>query len=248
MDDDHAKKGAWEGLDLTSGALEPDRSGSANLDQAPFDVLPLFPCHGVPRRLQALTPEERDLCLRYRLVALPGNPAAMRFAAVTPAALEAARRFGLRVIARIDPTAFADAFAEVLAPAVLDDAVHGLARAHPELSACRRFTLRQHIAALYLALALVVALRFADGTRIVLTLAILAAFFFGMMVSIRILALASGRTHTYARVPRLAVADLPVYTVLVPLFRETAVLAQLITGLRALRYPALCIKRTKRLP
>ncbi|MBL8789160.1 MAG: glycosyltransferase [Rhizobiales bacterium] len=191
----------------------------------------------MPRRLQALTPEERDLCLRYRLVALPGNPAAMRFAAVTPAALEAARRFGLRVIARIDPTAFADAFAEVLAPAVLDDAVHGLARAHPELSACRRFTLRQHIAALYLALALVVALRFADGTRIVLTLAILAAFFFGMMVSIRILALASGRTHTYARVPRLAVADLPVYTVLVPLFRETAVLAQLITGLRALRYP-----------
>ena len=40
--------------------------------------------------------------------------------------------------------------------------------------------------------------------------------------------------------------DLPVYSVLVPLFRETSVLGQLLTALTSLDYPALCIKRTKR--
>ncbi len=42
-------------------------------------------------------------------------------------------------------------------------------------------------------------------------------------------------------------ADLPTYSILVPVFRETSVLSQLLHGLSCLKYPALCIKRTKNL-
>jgi hypothetical protein len=47
------------------------------------------------------------------------------------------------------------------------------------------------------------------------------------------------------RPPALSDEELPVYTVLVPLFRETRVLDQLIAALSRLDYPALCIKSTK---
>lgn len=44
---------------------------------------------------------------------------------------------------------------------------------------------------------------------------------------------------------QLPATSLPVYSVLVPLFRETRVLPQLISALGSLRYPALGSKRTK---
>jgi cellulose synthase/poly-beta-1,6-N-acetylglucosamine synthase-like glycosyltransferase len=43
------------------------------------------------------------------------------------------------------------------------------------------------------------------------------------------------------RPPSLSDDELPVYTVLVPLFRETTVLDQLVAALSRLDYPALCI-------
>ncbi len=58
-----------------------------------------------------------------------------------------------------------------------------------------------------------------------------------MMVAVRFFALLS-KNRTSSVFPPLPDAALPVYTVLVPLFRETAVLEQLIRGLRKLRYPA----------
>jgi hypothetical protein len=47
-----------------------------------------------------------------------------------------------------------------------------------------------------------------------------------------------------ARPPRLGDDQLPLYTVLVPLFRESRVLDQLVDALRRLDYPALGSKRT----
>lgn len=46
----------------------------------------------------------------------------------------------------------------------------------------------------------------------------------------------------------LADGDLPVVTVLAPMFRESSVLDQLVRGLERIDYPALCSKSTKLLP
>ena len=53
----------------------------------------------------------------------------------------------------------------------------------------------------------------------------------------------AGRTNR-ARPKKLADSELPVYSVLVPLFRETSVLRQLVTALCQLDYPDLCSSLT----
>jgi glycosyltransferase XagB len=50
------------------------------------------------------------------------------------------------------------------------------------------------------------------------------------------------------RIEPLSSAALPSYTVLVPLYREAAIVSDLMRHLSALDYPALCIKRTKEAP
>lgn len=78
----------------------------------------------------------------------------------------------------------------------------------------------------------------------------IATLFFAMVVALRLVAciniVVSFPLKWMRRgAPRIADADLPIYTILVPLFRESAVLKALTRALMRLDYPALCIKRTK---
>ena len=69
--------------------------------------------------------------------------------------------------------------------------------------------------------------------------------FFLSVISLRILCLMRPLNTVRRETQAIGDEELPVYSVLVPLFRETAVLRQLLGALTHLDYPALCIIGTK---
>lgn len=247
---DRAGSGAWLASDLGTGlardAGQRGVAGRLNLDEARPDVLPVFPSHLVAGMMQRLSPQDRELALKHKLLPAAVLPGMTVYAAATPAAERAARERGLRVVARVDGQAFRKALRLVLGPSLLREAVYGLARRTPEYSAERRVTGGQVFGALVLAAAITGLGEGLDWGYVLLLASLLAGLFFAMTVAIRVFALLPGAVLRPASAAPLPTAALPTYSVLVPLFRETAVLRQLASGLMALDYPALCIKRTKR--
>lgn len=119
----------------------------------------------------------------------------------------------------------------------VERAANGLARQHPELSARTRFAVWQ-----LLALPTVVGL--AIGGLVVVpeaTLAVMAgvvAVPFVLIVGLRLLSLfVVLRLPKQQAAPRIPDAELPAYSVLVPLFREADVLPDLVAALHRLDYP-----------
>ncbi len=208
-----------------------------SLDDAPSDVLPLFPGHLLPGMMQRLTPQDRELALKHKLVPAAVLPGLTVYSAVTDAAERAAPSLGARVVARVDPAAYRKAVRLVLGPTLLREAVFGLALKQPESSARRRFTPQQLAGLVVLACITVAIGHGLDWGYILLAASLLSGLFFAMTVAIRVLALLPGTILGPATAAPLASAALPSYSVLVPLFRETAVLKQLIGGLMALDYP-----------
>ena len=120
----------------------------------------------------------------------------------------------------------------------LDEAVHGLRRRAPELSAFTPLWQWQK-RVLISGLALIVCgAALAPEPTLIALLGVLALPFLCVVV-LRALALRQllSPRASRERPPMLPVADLPSYTVLVPVFREVAVVAQLVDALRALDYP-----------
>jgi cellulose synthase/poly-beta-1,6-N-acetylglucosamine synthase-like glycosyltransferase len=132
-------------------------------------------------------------------------------------------------------TAFADTFSH--------RAVFELAELDPQMSARTVFTTGQMIAAYVLLSAVMLGLAFKPlATLIALNIAV-AIFYLGNFIFKGVLvAIGGGRSaevdETVAVEARaLREADLPVFTVLVPMFREAAMLPQLAQSLRNLDYP-----------
>lgn len=244
MGDESAVGGAW-----LSGVSETGRvAGNGNLDEAPREVLPLFPEHLLAGMLARLTPADRALALKHKLVPVAFLPRLTVYGAVTQASLREAEARGLRVVARIDAVAYRQAVKRVLGPSLLRHAVCHLAQTQPQNSARWRLMPEQFLWFILLVLACVATALASTTGQVLLGLSIAAGMFFAMAVAIRILALTPAVVPPQSKPIPLTHEELPVYSVLVPLFRETAVLNQLIGGLMALNYPALCIKRTKAQP
>ena len=118
-------------------------------------------------------------------------------------------------------------------------AVHGLAAARPELSAAMPVWWWQRTAiGAVLMLAVVALIGGSDALRS--TMPLLLAIPFAFVVVIRVAALGSfkGEARPAALPTDRTDTTLPRYTVLVPLVREAAVVAQLVNALRRLDYPA----------
>ncbi len=217
------------------------------------DVAPEPPCarwappplHELPRMdrrrlaglLRGLDARGRALAMRGRWAPVTndggGRPACC-VAADERAAREAMRRGG-RVAWRAEPEDFLAALEEVCAPSAVRAAAFGLMRRMPRFSAFRRLEAAQAWAPAQGALLLLPALAFApEALGCVLTAALLG--FFLLLAALRIAALRPLPARRPA--PRLREARLPVYTVLAPVYRETAVLSQLVGALSRLDYPA----------
>jgi hypothetical protein len=135
----------------------------------------------------------------------------------------------------VSPQEISATLCQHFGPALLDEAVFGLARRTPELSAQTVVTRRQTVtlALLGLMLAGLLAWHTAAAGRavvLVLSLAYIASGLFRTCLAL----LGSGAAPKIAP----ATAALPLYTILVPLYREVAVLPALVKAMRALDYPA----------
>lgn len=122
--------------------------------------------------------------------------------------------------------------------ALSEAAALGLERHAPHLSARRRLTLSQAVFMGPGLIALLAALVFAlQPTLVFINLALAAVF--TSVIGLKALSLLSSPLPRDNRATpnRIADRDLPVYTILVPLYREANVIAGLTEALRALDYP-----------
>ncbi|MFJ7596289.1 glycosyltransferase family 2 protein [Methylobacterium fujisawaense] len=135
------------------------------------------------------------------------------------------------------PTRLREAVFAAIPEQVADHAAHDLRRRAPERATAPEPALRW---LLVLALAVTAALCLCAALPPPLARAVVIAgqILFLAMAALRIAALAIAAPVEPEAVAPLAEADLPVYTVLVPLHREAAVVPDLLRALSALDYPA----------
>lgn len=201
------------------------------------DVLPRLDLASIADALRRLPADELELSLRTKLVPMVTLPGLTLFAACGEPALALARQDGLKVVATAGATDFIAATRMIHGSRLLHEATSGLARGMPMFSACRRLTGRQWVLmAALVAFALVGALLL-PGHASWMAVSTVSALFFLSIIALRILALLPPVHSRRETPPLLSDEELPVYSVLVPLYRETSVLGQLLTALTRLDYP-----------
>lgn len=201
------------------------------------DVLPRIGIPELADALRRLPPDELALSLRSKLVPLVCLPGLRLFVACGEPALAMARHDGLRVVGYAEAADFVTAACRVHGPGLLREATLGLALRQPALSARWQISALQVLMFFLLAcgavgLALFLPLHL--GWAIVSTA---SGVFFLAVIALRVLCLLPRRRNGPPRLHPLSDRDLPRYSVLVPLFRETAVLGQLLSALTAIDYP-----------
>ena len=151
------------------------------------------------------------------------------------------------MLARLSPYAFSlaspnavrGAICHHFAPSFALQAIEGLASRHPGMSARTRPALWQRVGALSAAIAALVALALAPVMAIwAITLAL--AVLFVPLIALRLVAAYGllSASEDEPVIPRVPDHELPIYTLLVPLYREAHMLPGLIRALRRLDYPA----------
>lgn len=202
-----------------------------------FDVLPRLPPASIVDALRRLPPEELALSLRSKLVPLVSLPGLKLFVACGRPALALAQADGLKVVAFSEAADFIAAARAAHGPALLDEATSGLKRRMPEFSASRRLTRWQIVACLAVLVLASTASLLLPGSAAWLAASSIAGLFFLSVIALRLLCLLPPLRPRDKDPPHLEDGELPVYSVLVPLFRETSVLNQLLKALTAIDYP-----------
>ncbi len=186
--------------------------------------------------LRRITPEDLTEVLRFRYLAIAWEPGGALYVAADEAGERRARALGRPVIGHVPPHALTAALETVFGRALVDEASWDLAQTMPRFSAFHRLTPAQAGVMGLAGAALGVACYLAPAMA-GLTLAFFAALFFLAVIALRLLTVFPPVGRPAWRPKSLTRAELPVYTVLVPLYRETNVLRRLIAGLEAIRYP-----------
>ncbi|MFT3989194.1 glycosyltransferase family 2 protein [Aestuariivirga sp.] len=201
------------------------------------NVLPRVSQAELADALRRLPREEVDQALEDKLVPIITMPGVKLYAACGAQALHLAEQRGARIAASASLEDFHEAVRFIHGKALEKGASLGLARMRPEFSASRRLTSAQIGVGLVLASAVVLGMLTLPFDAAWAAASLIAALFFLAVVALRILCLLPPLRHARATPVTLADADLPVYSVLVPLFRETRVVRQLLNALTALDYP-----------
>jgi cellulose synthase/poly-beta-1,6-N-acetylglucosamine synthase-like glycosyltransferase len=139
------------------------------------------------------------------------------------------------------PSTVRGAICRHFAPTLARHAVEGLALRRPAQSARTRIALWQRLAFCFATLALLAALALTPAATLWAVTAGLALLFVPL-IGFRLLAaqglLVSLGDGDRSRQPRASDRELPIYTLLVPLYREAHMLPQLVRALSRLDYPA----------
>ncbi len=201
------------------------------------NVLPRLEMTALCDALRRLPADELHLAFSRKLVPLVALPGVNLYAACGLAALEDANAQGLKVIATAEAGELVAAARAVHGPKLLHEATSGLSRRSPEFSARWRLSDAQGWIGFSLLVLVVVASALLPFIMVWIIASVVSGAFFLSVISLRILCLFPPLKMKRQRPPRLSDDDLPVYSVLVPLFRETSVLRQLLGALTSLDYP-----------
>ena len=218
---------------MFAGIAEKRRSGPPL--RLPDHVrLPLMPRRELVRHLRTLSAADAEVARRERYLILPSS-GLWRACVITDAASRrAAERKGLCVMGRARPADFSSALQEVFGPALARRAAWRLATERPALSAHVRLNRFQALLLALLAPILPVVVFLHPGALGAMVNVGFGLFFL-LLASLHLTA----ARHVPRRLnaPLLKDARLPVYTVLVPLYREGRVIKQLLRALGRLDYP-----------
>jgi glycosyltransferase XagB len=205
-------------------------------DHRKFDVENL-PEEWAFSAVQRLTQTERDLLLRHKVLAYSWMPGETLHAVVHDGALRDCSRLGLAAFGRLSPETYRKLVRRVLSPLLLQNAVHGLSLRQPGASARQRLSGPQKLCFSLIAISLGLLAGFTSLNYMLGVTQIIAGLFFLMVVVLRCLYLLPLPQGPDIVAPIAADDELPIYTLLVPLFREIEVLEQLIHALCMLDYP-----------
>ena len=196
------------------------------------EVLPRLTQPALRDLLRRLPGDELREALRTRILRAVSLPGVVFHAACGGAGVRLAREQGLGLLGYAETADFLKAARSVHRVALLREATSGLARRWPMLSASRRMTEGQCVA-LLLCVVLTAAAAWLMPLHLFLAVAsALSGIFFLAVVALRILCFMPRLKRAAPAMAEIADADWPVYSVLVPLFREVAVLDQLTAALR----------------
>jgi glycosyltransferase XagB len=201
------------------------------------EPLPLISLDLVESLFDRLSAADKKNALQRKIVPVAILPKLTLYAAVGQVARENAQSQGLRVIADIAPADFRIAVRRNLGAETLANATYQLRRHWPQASAYRRVTAAQifWVSVLTPVFIYFLALLPADIRMALASTAFGVSFL--AIISLRVLAVFATPISKQNRFAALEDNALPVYTVLVPVFRETSVLTQLIFALSRLNYP-----------
>jgi cellulose synthase/poly-beta-1,6-N-acetylglucosamine synthase-like glycosyltransferase len=206
-------------------------------NQSGLDVLPFLPLAWLDDAFCRHLPDELELVLRHKIVPVSWLPPLVLYAVVSETALHEARQMGFKVVARIAAADYEAAVRRQHGRLLLRTAIHNLAKSQPEMSASRRLSATQAavIAGLIGGAAM---LGLTKGAGVLAyAAAVGGTLFFTLVIAIRVYCLLPSALPRLSAPPNLANNALPTYSVLVPIFKETAILEQLIGALTGLDYP-----------
>ena len=223
---------------------EHDHQGFGESPAAPIniaggggEVLPRLSVPALCDLLRRLPREDLEEALRSKIVRAVSLPGVVFHAACGIPALRLARARGLGIIGYGEPADFLAAARAVHRSLLLREAISGLARRWPKFSARSGMTAPQVLAFMVLLGGFAAAGLLLPGHQALALLAALSGAFFLGVVALRLLCLLPPVNRPRPPLREVLEDDLPVYSVLVPLFREVSVLPQLTRALRDLRYP-----------
>jgi glycosyltransferase XagB len=135
-----------------------------------------------------------------------------------------------------------EALSRFQGPRFLDQAVNGLLRAHPEASAKQTFTRPQIFVAWLLLSALAGGLAWFPVATVTVINCLLNLFYFVCIGFKTLLVFIGSSRNTARKVTEEEIYDipesqLPIYTILVPVYKEPKVIVHLVDQLRTLNYP-----------
>ena len=200
-------------------------------------ILPEVPNTYLKQIFARLSAEDKARLLQDKVVPVAWLPHLTLYAAVGETARARAESAGLRVVAMISDLAFRAALRGWLGPQILGVATFGLARLKPEFSASRRFTSAQIVWTIALMVWIVAGIFWLPQGVAYALASFLCGIFFLSVIAIRILCVTTNLRRRRPAPALLDTAQLPIYSVLVPVFRETRVLNQLLGALQSLHYP-----------
>ena len=200
-------------------------------------VLPNLTADKLEALFSRLSLEDKMLILRHKIVPVACLPDLTLYAAAGEESVRQARENGKRIVAKMTAQDLRLVIRRKLGPEILAKAVHHLKMRRAEYSAFRRITKLQGFWIGVFLVWAATAWALFDPFYFYAGLSFLCGIFFLSVIALRLLCLLSYNKHNPPPHLPLQDIDLPVYSVLVPVFRETQVLSQLVQSLSRLNYP-----------